>query len=182
MPIYFIRHGQSEFNAAFEGGADPMIFDAPLSPLGFTQAKEARKTVAELGISRVVTSPFTRAIQTARTVFDGVAPIEVQLGHHELLSHSCDIGRHPGKLSSEFPDLSFDHLPHFWWHENVEASFESGQEIEKEPTHLFQERISRFVKDLQNNGDETIAFVGHGNAFKEIIGFMLNNCQIHRFL
>ena len=33
MAIYFIRHGQSEFNAAFSGDIDPMIFDAPTQKL-----------------------------------------------------------------------------------------------------------------------------------------------------
>ena len=85
LAIYFIRHGQSEFNATFTGTTDPMIFDAPLTKLGLAQALKARDNVSKLGITRVVTSPFTRAIQTAQTIFDGVAPIEVQNGHHELL-------------------------------------------------------------------------------------------------
>ncbi len=85
MPVYFIRHGQSEFNAAYKGGFDPMIFDAPLTELGFAQAADARNRVSKLGIKRVITSPLTRAIQTAKTIFDGVAPIEVNYGHHELL-------------------------------------------------------------------------------------------------
>jgi broad specificity phosphatase PhoE len=35
MPVFLIRHGQSEFNAAYNGGdTDPMIFDAPLTDKG----------------------------------------------------------------------------------------------------------------------------------------------------
>lgn len=177
MAIYFIRHGQSEFNAAFGGVIDPMIFDAPLTELGMTQAKRAHDRVSSLGINRVITSPFTRAIQTAQTIFNGISPIEVQHGHHELLLHSCDIGRHPSELEVDFPNLSFAHLPHSWWHENDTAD----QEIVKEPIELFQKRISKFVAGLNNVDSETIAIVGHGNAFKEIIGFELNNCQIHQF-
>ncbi len=177
MAIYFIRHGQSEFNATFEGVIDPMIFDAPLTKLGLVQAKRARDDVLRLGITRVITSPLTRAIQTAETIFDGISPIEVQHGHHELLLHSCDIGRHPIELKVDFPNLSFDHLPRSWWHENSDAALG----IVKEPVELFQKRISKFVADLNKIDDETIAIVGHGNAFKEIIGFELNNCQIHQF-
>lgn len=177
MAIYFIRHGESEFNAAFEGSIDPMIFDAPLSNFGFAQAKDARNSISKLGITRVITSPLTRAIQTAQTIFDGIAPIQVQHGHHEFLQHSCDIGRHANELEADFPNLSFGHLPHFWWHKNVAPDLE----VVKEPTHLFQKRISEFVTGLNGVNEETIAIVGHGNAFKEIIGFMLNNCQIHQF-
>ena len=42
MEIYFVRHGQSQFNAAFKGEVDPLIYDAPLTELGFSQAAEAR--------------------------------------------------------------------------------------------------------------------------------------------
>jgi len=177
MTIYFIRHGQSEFNAAFNGVDDPMIFDAPLTELGYLQAKDARDKVLGLGINRVVTSPFTRAIQTAKTIFGGISPIEVQHGHHELRLHSCDIGRNPAELKIDFPDLSFDQLPPSWWHENGTADLE----IVAEPIALFRKRISKFVASLSNLNDETMAVVGHGNAFEEIIGFQLSNCQIHQF-
>lgn len=52
-----------------------------------------------------------------------------------------------------------------------------------EPLSVFQKRIAGFVIDLEdiNINSETIAIVGHGNAFQEIVGFMLNNCQIHKY-
>jgi broad specificity phosphatase PhoE len=177
MAIYFIRHGQSEFNAVFNGNIDPMIFDPRLTKLGFEQAESARVNILKLGINRVITSPFTRAIQTAKIIFDGISPIEVQHGHHELLLHSSDIGRHPSDLKENFPDLAFDHIPHSWWYKNSTY----GLKIEKEPLELFKKRISRFVIALDKIKDENIAIVGHGNAFKEIIDFGLDNCQIHHF-
>jgi broad specificity phosphatase PhoE len=177
MAIYFIRHGQSEFNAVFNGNIDPMIFDPRLTKLGFEQAESARVNILKLGINRVITSPFTRAIQTAKIIFDGISPIEVQHGHHELLLHSSDIGRHPSDLKENFPDLAFDHIPHSWWYKNSTY----GLKIEKEPLELFKKRISRFVIALDKIKDENIAIVGHGNAFKEIIDFELDNCQIHHF-
>lgn len=94
MTIYLIRHGQSEFNAAHnDGEPDPMIFDAPLTSKGRLQAEQARVAAADLGIVTVITSPLTRAIQTAQTIFGGIAPIKVVAEHRELLSHSCDMGR-----------------------------------------------------------------------------------------
>ena len=48
MPIYFIRHGQSEFNAVHnEGENDPLIFDAPLTDKGRRQAEEAKVLVSQ---------------------------------------------------------------------------------------------------------------------------------------
>lgn len=176
MSIYFIRHGQSEFNAAYDGSGDPMIFDAPLTALGQSQAAQARETIAELNITRVITSPFTRAIQTAQIIFEDIAPIEVRHGHHEHLAHSCDVGRHPKALKTAFPDLEFDHLPHIWWH----AGNPDDPKIIQEPMPVFRTRIAEFVTTLEDVGSQTVAFVGHGNAFKEIIGYALDNCQIHK--
>jgi broad specificity phosphatase PhoE len=177
MEIYFVRHGQSQFNAAFKGEVDPLIYDAPLTELGFAQAAEARKRFSEMKITRVITSPLTRAIQTAKTVFDEIAPIEVQHGHHELLKYSGDVGRSPEELRLDFPDLSFDHLPSRWWH----GADADKTKVQKEPVRAFQERVTHFVNKLNEIDDERVAIVGHGNAFQEIIGFMLNNCEVHRY-
>ncbi|MEP2533639.1 histidine phosphatase family protein [Shimia sp.] len=177
MPVYFIRHGQSEFNAAYKGKFDPMIFDAPLTELGFAQAAEARNKVSKLGITRVITSPLTRAIQTAKTIFDSMAPIEVSHGHHELLKFSGDVGRPPEALKRDFPDLDFDHLPNHWWYAHEEA----GVAVPAEPMPIFQNRIAQFSAQLNDVNQEAVAIVGHGNAFQEIIGFMLNNCELHQY-
>ena len=117
MPVFLIRHGQSEFNAAYQGeDSDPMLYDAPLTDKGRQQAEAARALVVDLGIKQVITSPLTRAIQTALCLFDGIAPITVAAGHRELLIHSCDVGRHPADLQRDFPALSFSHLADCWWH------------------------------------------------------------------
>ena len=77
MTVYVIRHDQSEFNAVHtEGDLDPMIFDAPLTKKGRIQAVKVRGQVMELGIQQVITSPLTRAIQTALTIFQDTKPIK----------------------------------------------------------------------------------------------------------
>lgn len=177
MAVYFIRHGQSQFNAVFNQREDPMIFDAPLSEAGIAQAKEARDKIRSLGIRQVISSPLTRAIQTAQIMFDGLAPIRVQSGHHEYLLHSCDVGRSPSQLAEDFPTLGFDHLERFWWHH------ETGDEgeIAVEPKEIFKDRIDRFVAGLDSLTDFPVAIVGHGNAFKEITGTMMQNCEISKY-
>ena len=63
MSIYLIRHAQSKFNAAFEPDApDPMIFDSPLSPLGESQAIDARSHIETLDITNLIVSPMTRTL------------------------------------------------------------------------------------------------------------------------
>jgi len=69
--MFYMRHGESTFNAGVERlGRDPQIPDPILSPLGERQARASAERLAQGGvaISKIVSSPFTRAIQTARIV------------------------------------------------------------------------------------------------------------------
>lgn len=176
MPIYFVRHGQSEFNAVFKtGDSDPMIFDAPLTDLGRQQALKAREEIRDLGIRHVITSPLTRAIQTAQLLFPNGISMDVRDGHHELLLHSCDVGRPPEALSNDFPELEFGHLADEWWHSDGTGG------ISVEPDQVFKARIAQFVRDLDAISERPLLIVGHGNAFHEIIGRKLANCEVHRY-
>ncbi len=119
--VHCIRHGQSTFNAHWEqgGGVDPLHFDAVLSDLGQQQVKAAAAAVRAVPYELVVTSPLTRAIQTTLGLFADhpAAPkIQVECLHRERLDSSCDVGRSPALLRSEFPALTFDHLEEVWWH------------------------------------------------------------------
>jgi len=178
MSIYFIRHGQSEFNAVFErGGEDPLIFDAPLSPLGREQARGLRDQVAGLGIERVVTSPLTRAIETALHIFDGGQPIEVDARARELLIHSCDVGRPPYQLAARFPTVPFDHLDDVWWHQGPA----NDHGVAREPVPVFEDRVAEFRNWLIEQPDRNIALIGHGDLFKALTGQKLANCEVHLF-
>jgi len=179
MPIYLIRHGQSEFNAAHaDGGPDPLIFDAPLTALGRSQALAARDQAANLGIQHVICTPLTRAIQTAKIIFDGIAPITVSTGPVEHLSHSCDVGRSPAHLRADFPELNFDHLPDVWWHDGPK----NPNGVSEEPEDLFHARIAQFRDSLATTHPRPLAIVGHCNTFRSLAGFDMRNCEIRRYL
>jgi len=178
MPIYLIRHGQSEFNKVhIKGGPDPMVWDAPLTALGCEQARQARDKIAELEIEQVLVSPLTRAIQSAELIFNGIAPIRVIPDHRELLTHSCDVGVSATVLRHKFPQLSFDGLPELWWHQG--AKNKDGVPVE--PHNLFQERIDVFAEQIADMQERRVAIVGHGNVFKALAGFEMRNCEIKLF-
>ena len=135
MTVYVILHGQSEFNAVHtEGDLNPMIFDAPLNKEGHIQAEKVRGLVMEIGIQQVITSPLTRAIQTALTIFQDTTPIKVIADRRELLSHSCDMGRSPTTLQMKFPNLYFGCLDETWWHQGLV----NKNGVPVEPTEIFQ--------------------------------------------
>ena len=181
--IYLIRHGQSTFNAAYEnGGPDPLLFDARLSPLGHRQVASARETLAAQRFDLVVTSPLTRAIQTTLGIFAapsallGSTPIRVEALPSERMASNCDVGRPPPALAREFPTLGFDHLPEVWWPcagalDPVGVTPESDSE--------FTERLLRFRAWLEALPEQRIAVVGHGVFFWHLAGVHLANCEVH---
>ncbi len=178
MPIYLIRHGQSEFNVAYDiDSKDPKIHDAALTPKGIEQARSLRLKVQGLGIQNVIVSPLTRALQTAGYIFGENQKITVDAGAREQLSHSCDVGRSPNELAKNFPGLKFDHLPNIWWHTGVPNDL--GYTIETQD--VFAPRMVEFAADLAKMTPRPIAVVGHGNAFRELVGYDMKNCEIAQY-
>lgn len=178
MTIYFIRHAQSVFNAAFgPGKPDPMIFDAPLSQLGEEQAVLARANVKDLSFDNVIVSPFTRTIQTASLIFG--TDHKMTISHHirEQLSNSCDVGSHPEVLSKNYPYLDFAHLEEQWWHEG-EKDYRG---ISAEPHDVLMERTGQFVEQLVADSTHSTLFVSHGNFIRAVTDIQPENCEIVQF-
>ena len=178
MPVYLIRHGQSEFNAAFDiNGADPRIHDARLTAKGRQQASVARAKAQELNKQMVISSPLTRALQTEQLIFGATHSIVVDAGAREMVGHSCDIGRSRAELQADFPDLVFDHLPDIWWHTGIPN--DQGYTIE--PADVHQARGDDFIRALADMTPRPFAVVGHGDTFKAMTGKHMKNGEILRF-
>jgi broad specificity phosphatase PhoE len=178
MSIYLIRHAQSEFNAAFEPGApDPMIFDAPLSPLGVRQAIEARAQIGALDITKLIVSPMTRTLQTATLMFENTHPITINALVREQLSHSCDMGQSPGHLAETYPHLDFAHLDDIWWHDGEKNQL--GYSIESH--ELLEQRALQFIDFLVASNTHSTAIVTHGNFIHATTGIQPQNCEIIKF-
>jgi len=72
ITMFLLRHGQSYFNLLFtETRVDPGIEDPELTPLGIAQAQAAAKGLAEVALTRIIVSPYTRALQDRATPTGG---------------------------------------------------------------------------------------------------------------
>ena len=173
--VHLIRHGESTFNRiARATGRDPMHFDAPLTDDGRRQVAGIRQQARGLGAELVVTSPFTRAIETTLGLFDDTG-ILVEALHREHLQSSCDVGSSPRVLAEAFPQLAFDHLEDPWWYSVAGAE----DPIQVEPEDQLNARVAAFRDWLRRRPETTVVVVGHGTFFFHMTGHFLENCEIH---
>jgi broad specificity phosphatase PhoE len=177
--ILCIRHGESTFNAACRTATgDPLHFDAPLSPAGHEQVRQARLALRDVPVELVMVSPLTRALQTAVGLFTehpNRPRFEVIALHRERVENSCDIGRAGHQLAVEFPMLDVAHLGNVWWHTH-EAPDARGICIE--PVEIVAARAAEFKALLRARQERFIAVVGHGTFFHHLTGKALANCEV----
>ena len=115
--MILLRHGQSEFNLHFSATRrDPGIVDPRLTELGQLQAAEATHRLAGERITRVITSPYTRALQTAIPLARALRlTVLINPIVRERFAFACDIGTPRTELQRRWPELDFSTLDEVWW-------------------------------------------------------------------
>ena len=166
--MILLRHGQSEFNRAFGAtGRDPGIPDAPLTPLGETQAAAAAEALAGEDIRRILCSPYTRALQTAAPVARRLGlPVSVTPVVRERYSASCDIGSRRAALARAWPALDFAGIEEVWW------------PAEEEPHDSFEARATLFRAEAAALADRAHTLVVcHWGFIRALTGRDVGNGQ-----
>jgi len=122
--MILMRHGQSEFNLHFSATKrDPGIPDPRLTPDGEAQAVLAAEALAGAGITRIIVSPYTRALQTAAPIARALGvPVSVTPVIRERFHFSCDIGTPRSALRAAWPAHDFAHLEEVWWPDRTETT------------------------------------------------------------
>lgn len=117
--MILLRHAQSEFNLHMTANRrDPGIADPKLTPLGHRQAREAAARLAAQRepISRIITSPYTRALQTAAPIARALGvPVVVNPVVRERYGFVCDVGSPRTALAHAWPEVDFSHIDEIWW-------------------------------------------------------------------
>jgi broad specificity phosphatase PhoE len=85
--IYLVRHGEADYNLIGKRRWPGKLADlAPLTPFGIEQAAIAGEQLSNVGAVKLISSPFTRTMQTASEVSCRTnLAIEVDLDLHEWL-------------------------------------------------------------------------------------------------
>ena len=118
--MILLRHAQSLFNVTFSvTRVDPGIEDPALTELGRDQARQAAEALRDHPVKRIITSPYTRALETTAIVNEVLKlPVTVESLVGERAGFVCDIGTAREHLAPRWPQFILDHLPSRWWPES----------------------------------------------------------------
>ena len=121
--MILLRHGQSEFNLRFTATRrDPGIEDPCLTEYGHHQAEEAARRLAAEPITRIIASPYTRALQTAEPLARRLGlRIEILPVVRERFGLPCDVGTPCARLRQAWPMHDFAHIAEKWWPDDHES-------------------------------------------------------------
>jgi glucosyl-3-phosphoglycerate phosphatase len=171
--MYFVRHGQSEFNVVYSITLqDPGIRDAPITQRGQTQAQGAAMHLRDKGITRIISSPYTRALETATIIADalGIQKIIAEPLAGERRLFTCDIGTPLTELKKKWGKVDFSGIEHDTWWPSVD---ENEEDIVRR-THAFTERYGT------DTDAQTTLIVSHWYFIFTISGKDTENAQIVR--
>jgi broad specificity phosphatase PhoE len=171
--MILVRHGQSEFNVVYsQTRIDPGIHDPRLTEEGRRQALLAAERLATRGLTMILSSPYTRALQTAQIIAGELdLPIAIEPMVREHCKFHCDIGSLRSELALAWPELDFGTLAERWWHGELnETAEEMGLRSQQ-----FRERMAG------TDHWDRIAVVTHWGFIRSLTGTEVTNGELLRF-
>ena len=168
----FLRHGETNYNR--ERRLQGRI-DVPLNNLGLAQAESIAGLLVESNISRVVSSPAQRVLQTVRPFVQAdEIPLHIE---DDLLEFS--VGEFEGQRIAEIRQAhGLD--PEQSWMEVLPDDAECWREFERRVCSVVQ-------RWTQQHSEETILFASHGLVFRALTEALTGtrvstrNAELHHF-
>ena len=153
--LYFVRHGESEANAArlFTGH-----LDSPLTETGRRQAVAVADALAGVRVDRVVSSDLSRALHTAGEIAarHGL-PVETDQALREI-----DLGEMAGR--------SFDDArAHPDWNEDGFVQWPGGESLDA----VFERAFAVVQRIVAESPGQTVVIVGHGGVTRILVSHFL---------
>lgn len=159
--IYFVRHGQTEWNAIqrFQGQ-----WDSDLSALGRVQAEANGRLLAGLGIQALFSSPLNRARQTTDIINAHLGGLPVTYDDR-IKEWDC------GDWSGQRREDIIARWPREWAALGADLFHYRGPNCENYPDMF--DRARPFVAEVLQHGAECIAIVSHGMIGKVMVSVLL---------
>lgn len=162
MKIYFIRHGETDWNK--EGKMQGRT-DIPLNESGRFVAELTREALKEIPFDAAFTSPLKRAKETAQIIMQGR---DAQIIDEERVIE-VSFGTYEGIKMEDWDE----NLTNFFQHPEAYVATEGGETIEE-----VLERESDFLQELyqkEEYKDSTVLVSSHGAALSGLLTVIKNN-------
>lgn len=177
--LYFMRHGESEFNKANRWTGST---NSPLTKKGLEQSLQAGQELKRLGANFdiIISSPLTRAFQTAEQVATALGYPVNKIHLNDML-----VERNFGSLEGKKALVATTKYV------TDESAIDSYDDVET--LEAFQARVDDFFKYLQTLPHDNILLVGHGafgRALRRTVnkdpitkrGKVFSNAEVERFI
>jgi broad specificity phosphatase PhoE len=155
VTFYFVRHGESEANAArrFAGRTD-----SPLTERGRQQAKAVTEALASVKFDRIVSSPLSRCRDTALVIaHQQQLPVDVEPDLVEI-----DVGESTGKPFDEVVGLP-------GWSDDAFNAWPHGETLDQVLSRAHRV-ITRIAAE---SAGQRVLVVGHGGVTRILMSHFL---------
>lgn len=167
--IYFVRHGETQYDLAeqrrLKGGMRDLV---PLTAKGREQARLAAEQLRGLPVEVIITSPMTRAMETAHIIARALdLSLSVEFDLHEWLpdlTHNYDSSQFALEQSAEMNALG--------------GEWPDGETRNWEPISRLRERVRESLAEYQ--GDGPLVVVAHGTLIYAMTGQRVGTGQVVR--
>ena len=155
MKIYYVRHGQTDWN--FEQKMQGGQTERNLNETGIKQAENTKKQLENVKYDIVIRSPMNRAKQTAEIITEGK---EVSIIIDERIRER-NLGELEGAPITEECEKNI-------WDYNLNMELKGGESLKE-----FEKRILEFIEEIKEKyDDKTILIVAHGGVAKVLKAYL----------
>ncbi len=160
MNLYFVRHGETEYNALNVSQAE----DTELSDVGLNQCKFLAKRFSKIPVDVIYSSSMKRAKQTAEVVSKSLKKDIIYL---DCLKERRAPSEFVGKRKDSLEVIEIEKIKDFnkddsSWHYSDEENFTE-----------YKKRVSKFFSVLSKTKEKNILIVSHGGPIRMIIFLMM---------
>lgn len=157
MKVYFVRHGSTDLLEKHVSQTN----DEPLNLKGQKQAEELAKRFSNSLPDLVISSPHTRALQTAEAISSNVkvSPLFAEVRKPKEIIGKSKEAKDVRKILNKIGEM---YLVDPNWHFSDEENFED-----------LKKRGFAALEFLKSQNKENILVVSHGNFIALLIGLML---------
>lgn len=169
--FFLVRHGETDFN--LKGIVQGRGVDTPLNETGRQQAKSLATRFSGNRPDVVISSPLTRALQTAQCVAEAccIEQVFTDAGFEEM-----SWGVFEGQSQSESLAAAFEDMKQRWHEGDLDFGVDEGESLRD----VQSRGVKAIERTLQAHQGKRILVVAHGRFLRVLLASLLDEFGIQR--